>query len=165
MRHEAPSLILFDLFRPKFVRIIVPIENNPLLGHVMAYRLCSKNPSPVPMIAQYTEEYVCYQGMILVANAAVGYETGYIDDGLLQERCDPSALSLELHLSCTNPSIYSQRNTMGYIVWLTKRILIFCRTTALRLVFYRTGIFDIIEHITCCHTCWNICVCMLLRRL
>ena len=30
-----------------------------------------QNPSAVPMIAQYTEEYVCYQGMILVANAVL----------------------------------------------------------------------------------------------
>ena len=27
-------------------------------------------------------------------------------DRLVQERCNSSALALELHLSCTNPSIY-----------------------------------------------------------
>ena len=30
---------------------------------------------------------------------------GYYIDGLVQERCNSSALTMDLHLSCTNPSI------------------------------------------------------------
>ena len=33
------------------------------------------------------------------------YCAGYDIDGLVQERCNSSALAMELHLSCTNPSI------------------------------------------------------------
>ena len=29
-------------------------------------------------------------------------------DGYVQERCNSSALAMELHFSCTNPSIYKQ---------------------------------------------------------
>ena len=34
-------------------------------------------------------------------------ELGYYFDGLAQERCNSIANALELHLSCTNPSILS----------------------------------------------------------
>ena len=38
---------------------------------------------------------------------AHGYSVGYkvYIDGLVQERCNSIAVALELHLSCTNPSI------------------------------------------------------------
>ena len=31
-------------------------------------------------------------------------------DGLVQERCNSSALAMQLHLSYTNPSIYTQKH-------------------------------------------------------
>ena len=39
-------------------------------------------------------------------------------DGLMQERCNSSALALELHLSCTNPSMwrYSERHIKEVIM-------------------------------------------------
>ena len=40
--------------------------------------------------------------------------------GLVQERCNFSALAMELHLSCTNPSIYS----IVFIVLLDKHCII-----------------------------------------
>ena len=33
-------------------------------------------------------------------------------DGLVQERCNSSALAMELHLSCRNPSIFSHEMTL-----------------------------------------------------
>ena len=43
-------------------------------------------------------------------------------DGLVQERCDSSALAMELHLSCTNPSLWYQGH-----VWHKTKWLPFCR--------------------------------------
>ena len=37
-------------------------------------------------------------------------------DGLVQERCNSSALAMELHLLCTNPSISSQMGNMDEIL-------------------------------------------------
>ena len=40
-------------------------------------------------------------------------------DGLVQERCKSSALAMELHLSCTNPSIYIITISFIWIwIWL-----------------------------------------------
>ena len=36
----------------------------------------------------------------------------YYIDGLVQERCNSSVLAVELHLSCTNPSIYATGSMM-----------------------------------------------------
>ena len=37
-------------------------------------------------------------------------ETLYLD-GLMQERCNSSALAMELHLSCPNPLIFSKESS------------------------------------------------------
>ena len=37
-------------------------------------------------------------------------------DGLMQERRNSSALAMELHLSCTNPSIYARFQPM-HLLW------------------------------------------------
>ena len=50
-------------------------------------------------------------------------------DGLVQERCNSSALALELHLSCTNPSISGTPDSMtAYnvtraVIWIILRTL------------------------------------------
>ena len=47
---------------------------------------------------------VSFMSLSLVIDLSHHRAVGHID-GLVQERCNSNALAMELHLSCTNPSI------------------------------------------------------------
>ena len=74
-------------------------------------------------------------------NGVLCFTWQYID-GLVQERCNSSALALELHLSCTNPSSHSMTLTKGE---LTKHISYLTRRKS-----YRMYVCRIQEKIYCC---------------
>ena len=59
-------------------------------------------PEPVPGIEN---ALVCTGGLIKKDKVFTGKMDHF--NGLVQERCNSSALAMELHHSCTNPSIYS----------------------------------------------------------
>ena len=50
----------------------------------------------------------------------------YQIDGLMQERRNPSALAIELHLSCANPSKSEQLLYLSCKLYMYKRALSWC---------------------------------------
>ena len=75
---------IFIQFSLKFASGNPIIDDKPALVRVNAWCLTYSKPLPEPLMTQFIDAYI---------------------DGLMQERCNSSALAMELRLSCINPLI------------------------------------------------------------
>ena len=89
----------------------------------MTWCRAGDKPLPEPMMTQLTDTKIYLP-------ASVTYHM----DELVQERCNSSALAMEIHLSCTNPSISCFFHLQIFSIVKNKRVLISIRS--LRGYFY-----------------------------
>ena len=67
--------------------------NNREAGDLRCHRVHHDVTVMVKLVSSYSTAFILHHC--------------YHTEGLVQERCNSSALSMELHLSCTNPSIWT----------------------------------------------------------